>query len=39
MYLPIFSGNDSRPFEDLALLFRRVLLKGNRALRSVCSTE
>ncbi len=35
MYLPIFSGNEPRPFWDFAFGFRRVLLKGDRVLRSV----
>ena len=37
MYLPIFSGSEPRPFWDFAFVFKRVLLKGNRALRSVCT--
>jgi hypothetical protein len=34
-YLPIFSGNEARPFWDFACVFKRVLLKGNRALKGV----
>ena len=37
-YLPIFSGNEARPFGDFAWGFKRVLLKGNRVLPSVYST-
>jgi hypothetical protein len=30
-YLPIFSGNEARPFGDFAR-WGRILVKGNRAL-------
>jgi len=33
--LPIFSGNEPRPGEAFARLVERVLVKGNRAPRSV----
>lgn len=38
-YLPIFSGNDARPFCAFACVVRRELLKCDRSLRSVYSND
>lgn len=38
-YLPIFSGNEARPFCDFACVFKRLLLKGNRAPQGVYSAK